>query len=357
MNNTTRNIQYVTLCFLIVFVITTREILAAQCSPDNNCTNCIDTSEKLKCKFDRMAIEGKKTMELLEGVPGLLSPAQTHGIGKAKERMDRERGRLKPDDFKILSKKRSVNCQLVESSEVGAIHNDDGICDPKNEDCAEVIGDGIGDDDGICSPMNGRKREVCVQICDEEAILVDESAMDENSAAELEGMYDTLTQHIEEVGETIPETTALIQRLAYISNSDPCVLQTTLQRHSYDTYQKARWAAVGSRTAADVAERFCDQVTGGFFAFSVGAACVAGESIAMAMNVWWETINNIESELDALTLDATIACAAQAASEGKQTGAMIQTVQATLNDVRTNNAEILRLIKIPPGQRDDYPTP
>jgi hypothetical protein len=150
----------------------------------------------------------------------------------------------------------------------------------------------------------------------------------------------------------------MIQMLSNnVTTGDPCLLQTTLQRHSYDTYKKARWAAVGSRAAADFAERFCDQVAGGLFAFSVGAACVAAESVVLAMTTWWEVVNDVEVKLDAMTLDATIACAAQAASGVAQSGAMIQSVQTTVDDVREQNSEILRLIKIPPGHREEYPSP
>lgn len=356
MNNTTRNILYLTLSFLLVFAFTTGKTWAAECSPDDKCVNCTDKSERIKCKFDRMADEGKKMLETMEGVPDLFTPAQLHGIGKAKERMGREKGRLKPDDFKILTKKRSANCQLVEYSGDG-----DGVCDPKppaNEDCAEVIGDGIGDDDGICWPLKGKKREVCVQICDEEAVLVDESAMDDNSVAELEGVYDTLTGHAEEVAETIPETASLVYALSKVTTEDPCELQTTLERYSYDEYKKARWAAIGSRAAADVAERFCDQAWPSFFgAFSGAAACAAVEGVATGMSLWWQVISFNEAALDELTLDATIACASQAASGSNQTGEMIQSVQTTLDDVRAQNAEIIRLIKLPPGQRVGYPKP
>ncbi len=353
MNNTTRNIVCMTLYFLLVFAFTTGKTWAADCSPDNKCMGCTDKSERIKCKFDRMADEGKKMLEALEGVPDLFTPAQLHGIGKAKERMEREKGRLKPDDFKNLTKKRSANCQLVEYSGDG-----DGVCDPKTEQCAEVIGDGIGDDNGICDPMKGKKREVCVQICDEEAILVDESAMDDNSVAELEGMYDTLTGHAEEVAETIPETAALLHALSEVTTEDPCELQTALQRYTHDAYKKARWAAVGSRAATDVAERFCDQAIWAFFgSFSGSAVCAATEGVALAMNTWWGVINTNEATLDALTLDATIACASQAASGANQTGTLIQNVQTALDNALAQSAEILRLIRTPPGQREDYPTP
>ncbi len=326
---------------------------AQPCDPNNNCVNCGDQSERLKCKFDRVANKGKRTMELLEGVPGLLTPAQAHGMTIAKERMDREKVRTKPEDFKLLAKKKSANCQLLEAS-----GNGDGVCDPNTELCAEVLKDGIGNDDGICSPLHGTKREVCVQICDEEAVLLDDSALDDNAVAELEGMYDTLAGHLEEVNETVPETAALMQTLATVTLDDPCVLQTTLKRNTYDTYKKAKWAAMGSRAAADVAERFCDQNYGGFwFSFTVGAACVVAEAAVLGLNVWWDTVDVVEAELDAIGLDATIACARQSARETNNTGEMIQGVRQTLSDVRSQNQEILGLVKMPPGQRTEYPKP
>ena len=324
----------------------------ALCRPENNCRDCPDQSERLKCKFDSMAEEGKKTMQLLQDVPGLLTPAQSSGMTKARERLDREKNRLKPEDFKMMAKKKSANCQLVEAS-----GNGDGICDPKaGETCVEVVGDGIGDDDGICWPMTGKKREVCAQICDQEAIVLDEEAMDDDAVAELEGMYDTITGHSKEANEAIPETVQLMHTLRAVGD-DPCALQTSQVRNLYDTYKKAKWAATGTRAAADVAERFCDQTWGFWFSFTVGAACIGAETAILGLNSWWDAVDIVEAELDALTLDATLECARTTTEITGQTGSLITEVQGVLTGVSANNNDILRLIQTPPGQRENYPKP
>jgi hypothetical protein len=338
--------------FIVLLAFSSTSTMAQQCRPEDNCANCPDKSERLKCKFDIMAEEGKKTMQMLQDAPGLLTPAQYSGMTKAKERMDREKNRLKPDDFKVLAKKRSANCQLIEASGDG-----DGVCDPKvGEICVEVLDDGIGDDDGTCSPMTGKKREVCAQICDEEAILLDESAMDEDAVAEIEGMYDTLTGHIKEVNETVPETIRLIQTLGTVGD-DPCVLQTSLTRNPYETYKKAKWAAMGTRAAADVAERFCDQTLGFWISFTVGSACIVAETAVTGLNTWWAVVDSVEAEMDAITLDATLGCARNSAIATENTGEMITDVQGMLTVVNTKNEEIIHLIQTPPGQREQYPKP
>ena len=175
----------------------------AQCDPGVDCSGCATKGEKLKCKFDTMMEEGKKTIDELQKPPydTLLPPAQVEGLAKTKENMNRGKNRLQSADFHLLAKKKETTCQLVESSAAGASHNDDGVCDSKHEDCAEVIGDSVGNDDGICSPLKGKKREVCVQLCDEEATLQDEANVDDELAAELEGVYENLIEHSKEVNE------------------------------------------------------------------------------------------------------------------------------------------------------------
>lgn len=329
--------------------------VAANCSQDNDCSSCTDQSQRLKCKFDRMTDDSKELLDNMETLPNLTA-AQRHGIGKAKERMDREKNRRSKDDFTLLAKKRSATCQLIEYS-----GNGDGVCDTDNEECAEVIGDGIGDDTQPCSPMKGKKREVCAKICDDEAVLLDEKAIDDNAVGEIESLYDTLSGHIDEVNATIPEAAAMMRYMATpeaasVAGADPCAFQPPYERHSYEAYKKARWAAVGARSAANVAERFCDQAYWAFFgSFSGSSACAAGEGVVLAMNIWWDTVDLAESSLDALMLDAAIACAAEAASNADKTALLVDEVQTRLNEVRARNSEILRLLAMPPGQREGYP--
>lgn len=346
-----------TIFLLTLLAFASGTAMAANCSPDDQCSNCADQSERLKCKFDRMTDESKKMLDNMETLPNLTA-AQLHGVGKAKERMDREKGRRSKEDFKLLAKKRSARCQLVEYT-----GNGDGVCDTTSEECAEVIGDGIGDDTQPCEPIKGKKREVCAQICDEEAVLLDESAIDDNAAAELEDLYDTMSGHIDEVNATIPETAAMMKAVtmtgeASVMAGNACAFQPPYQRHSYEAYKKARWAAVGAKSVANVAERFCDQAYWAFFgSFSGSAACAAGEGVVLAMNIWWDIVDLAESSLDAQMLDAAIACANEAAADADKTALMIDVVRDELAEVRATNAEILRLMAMPPGQREGYPKP
>ena len=329
-------------------------LYAAQCDPASGCDGCSSKAERMKCKFDRFAIEGDMVIEKLND-SSAVTDAQREGLKKAKDRYTREKGRTKSEDFHIMAKKRDVNCQLVEKTGDG-----DGVCDYKNgETCQEVLDDGIGNDDGICDPMNGKNREICAQICDEEAILQDENNVDESLSEEIEITYDGMTKHLEEVNQTTPAAfssgpTPMMGTLA----TDPCAFYPQAERTSYVDFKKARWAAMGSRAGADVLERFCDQTfTSLFLTWTLGAACVAAETGVTVVNTWWAVVDNNESDLDRKAIDATLECAGQAMTESGKTGDQILVVQDKVNDLMANQAIIMQLLNVPPGKRPVYPSP
>lgn len=342
------------LFFLTAVIWALPEKAKALCDPGGDCSECPTKGEKLKCKFDAMIEEGKKTIDELQKPPYdiLLPPAQVEGLKKIKENLQHGKMRLQTDDFHLLTKKKETTCQLVESSEVGATHNDDGVCDPKNEDCAEVIGDGIGDDDGICWPLKGKKREVCVQICDEEATLQDESNVDDEKSDELEAIYDNLTEHSKEVNEGLPQAAVMIlSAQATIDPYDPCQIDAQgLSRTSALLRSLARGAAVGARGGADISERLCDQVA---FGFSCGACCAPGEAIAGALQAASTAIEMIEETINSATIDAALNCVAAMKQTAEENNGMITEIQSNLVQVQAEQAEIIRLLKTPLGQRED----
>lgn len=325
---------------------------AAQCNPESGCDGCTSKAERMECKFAALVAEGDKMVDQLQQSPDI-TETQRAGLEKAKDRLTREKGRVKADDFHIMAKKQGTNCQLVENT-----GNDDGVCDYKNgETCVEVIGDGIGDDDGICTPMKGKNREVCAQICDEEAILQEESNVDESLAAVIESTYDGMTSHLEELNETSPVTARSVNaRTLTAAATDPCSMNPQPDRTSYEDYKKARWAVMGSRSGADVMERFCDQTfTSLFLTWTLGAACVAAETAVTAVNTWWSIYDVEESLLDSEVLDATLACAEKAMIESGKTSDQIQVVKNRVAAVKANQAILLELLSTPPGKRPDYP--
>ena len=333
-------------------------LCAAPCDPasDPPCQSCASNGERLECKFDALADEGDKLVGHLKE-SSFITPAQMKGLDNAKDRFEREKTRLKPEDFRLLTKKKNASCQVVEAE--GVDGNEDGVCDIKVETCAEVKGDDIGDEDGICI-MKGPDREVCAQICDEEATLYGEDTLDDDAlATEIESTYDAMTGHLKEVNESVVAV-ALSAPSPRVSGllADPCALDPTLDRTSDDDYKKAKWAAMGSRAAADFAERFCDQGYPIFFGTITGAwVCAAVEGVVLGMNQWLNVLDIREADLDAQVIDATLACASQAMGASGQTADQIKAVQDKVNAVKAKQASIIQIINTPSGQRPDYPKP
>jgi hypothetical protein len=341
----------------LLWLAVASSLLAAQCSPDSGCTGCSNKGAEIKCKFDRLANASDQMIGRMQQSPDL-SEVHRNGLQKAKDRLQREKGRLKSDDFQVMSKKKGAGCQLVEAENSGG--NGDGVCEPeKGELCAEVKGDGIGNDDGICSPMKGKKREVCAQICDEEAILQSESNMDTNTAAEIESTYDNMTDHVQELSDTIAAApSALPTAGLQAASQNPCAFDPKPSRTSDSVYKAAKWATMGSRSAADVLERFCDQTfTSVFFTWTFGAACVVAETIAAGTNEWLDILDTKEAILDAEVVDSTLSCARQTMEAVDDGTARIQAVQDGVARLKAKQATIVQLIKTPPGKRPDYPKP
>jgi hypothetical protein len=328
---------------------------AAQCRPDTGCGGCKDHAERLKCKFDAFAEEGKKTIDRLQAPPFVdhLTAAQRESLSRSKDRLEREKGRLNSNDFKLLARKKGNGCQLVEKT-----GNDDGICQPElGETCVEITGDGIGNDDGVCNPIYGGKREACAQVCDEESVL--EGGMDENATAELEDTYDDMTGRLKEINESLPEASLIMNPLGRsVTQANSCILSSSLTRTSNANYRAARWAAMGARAATDTAERFCDQTYSALWVtWTLSAVCIAGETATLGVNEWLNIIEITEEALDAETLDATIACARQASGGNADLSTAIQNAENKVGALKAKQAEINLLLSAPPGQRDGYPKP
>ena len=317
-----------------------------------DCSWCSTKGETLKCKFDLMTEEGQKTIDELQQPPynGLLPPAQLEGLKKARDNMDRGKDRLKADDFHLMAKKKDTACQWVESTTAGARHNDDGVCDLQHEDCAEVPDDGIGNDDGICKPLHGKKREVCVQICDEEAVLLDESNVDDDTVAELEGIFDNLAKHSKEVNNGLPQAARSLLAAPLIGDpNDPCEIDAQGLSRTNDTLKAlARGAATGARGGAEIAERFCDQLA----AANCGACCAPGEAVAGALEAASTAIELIEETINSATIDAALACVKDIKTTSGNSNARLVLIQSNLDAAQAEQAEILRLLTTPLGQRE-----
>ncbi|MBT8092047.1 MAG: hypothetical protein KJN77_03355 [Gammaproteobacteria bacterium] len=345
--------QFLTLRRLLSVTISAFLLLPAAALGDCalDCSWCSTKGEMLKCKFDLMTEEGQKTIDELQQPPykDLLPPAQVEGLKKARDNMGRGKDRLKPDDFHLMAKKKATACQWVESSASNAQHNGDGICELKREDCAEVPDDGIGNDDGICHPLNGKKREVCVQICDEEAVLLDEANVDDDTVAELDGIFDNLAKHSKEVNEGLAQAGPNLLAVPLVGDANnPCDIDAQGLSRTNDTLKAlARGAATGARGGAEISERFCDQLV----AANCGACCAPGEAVAGALEAAATAIDIIEETINSATIDAALACVKAIKTTAGNSNAMLLQIQSSLDAAQTEQAEIVRLLTTPLGQR------
>ncbi len=322
-------------------------LIPAIATAATDCNSLTDRGERLKCKFDALADAGKKTIDYLQQPPfsNLATPSQMTGLTKYKEQLDRAKSRLRASDFRSMTKKRDSRCQLVEKE-----GNGDGVCEPeKGEVCAEALGDGVGDEDGICSPMHGRKREVCAQICDEEAIASDATNEDASLSSEVEGLYDDMNDHAEEMNNALPEVAALVTaQQTQPEEGEACPVNAEgLTRVNFVIYVLARTAAVTSRGGADIAERACDQQV----MFNCAACCAPAEIVAGAFEAAWTAIEITENTINSATIDATLSCVASLKASADSNAQLLEKIQTSLNELEAAQNETLRLLALPQGQR------
>jgi hypothetical protein len=321
--------------------------VASLAAAASDCNSLTDRGERLKCKFDALADEGKKTIEYLQQPPfsDIATPSQMAGLGRYKDQLDRAKGRLQAADFRSIARKKDARCQLVEKEGDG-----DGICDPeKGEVCAEALGDGIGDEDGVCFPMHGKKREVCAQLCDDEAIAQTSENGDDNLSTELEGIYDDMTAHAQEVNGALPEVATLLAAQT-LESEEPqaCPLDTGgATRTNFIVYLLAKTAAVTSRGGADIAERLCDQQV----MMNCAACCAPAEVIAGSFAAAWTAIEIVESTVNSATLDAALTCVAGLKASADSNNAVLDEIRKGLAELEAAQNETLRLLATPQGRR------
>lgn len=336
-----------------------RFLAAASTPPSSACADVADRGERMKCRLDRLTAEGTRTAEVLASPPwsGLLSPAQREGVERARARLQHQRARVRPEELKALTRKRDSACQPVECDpdlHPGCAPVDgDGICGP-GEDCLELLRDGVGDDVQPCSPMHGNRREECVLTCEDAAVCREETNLDDDLTAELEGAYDDVTASLGEVNAALPEVAPAVRSLLTAQvGTDPCALDADgLSRQSHILVATARLSAVGARGVADIAERICDQEA---FGFNCASCCAPFETAAGLLAVASELVSFMEGNINSATIDAAFACvgALNAAVNGQV--AQLEELERGLDRIDAVQAEVIRLLNTPPGVRPLYP--
>jgi hypothetical protein len=322
----------------------------------------LEGKARLQCKYDRFAAEASRAATALADAPGAgVTEEQRGSLRAAAARVDRERGRVaRTGGLETQAAKRRVKClprecdpeQFPPADPAAAPLcrpvDGDGICE-EGEDCLEVVGDGVGDDVQPC--VAG---EVCATVCDGRAAEAEEN-VDPAAVAELETVYDDLTATAADVNDTLPGIAAASARVRTLSGSaDPCAEQAAATRWSATLRVSAVVSAATSRGVTDIAERFCDQSSAGF---ALGSACVAGESLTFAVELFKATVELASGSVDQLVLDATLGCARQAlASAGDLADAIAVASQAVAR-IEGKQAYIIELLETAQGRRPGFPAP
>lgn len=341
-----------------------------------------DSGARIKCKFGNVIAQQQEAAEMISGMPET-SESERRALTNKASNAGRAQGRASDEDFKQLTKKSSLQCQVREIEGDG-IGDDDGVC-KGNENCVEALNDQIGDDDGICHPRNGKNREACVEFCDQEAINSDPDNFDDDPnqdsrGRDLEAELDQATEQYVEINEMLGQETQLRAVASILAaNGDPCAAVITAR--SNDILLAALVTADETlRGIADIFERICDQSVLGS---NASVACVVLETVAALGSLANATFQSIEESIDSDTMDQSFACLKNVRSSVGASAVSTETVHTKLDSLRVSAGEtdaaldsiqlrlntleekvnelqqevtnVKTLLNTPQGRRDEFP--
>ena len=332
-----------------------------------------DSGERIKCKTQNVIDQQEVSTQMMLDFPGM-SAAQMERLNKQVGRARNSEGRTPSRDFKELTKKRTNKCHIVPVDP----NDDDGIC-RGNEDCKEVIGDGIGDEDGICKTKGKpSEREVCEEICDQEAItdprnFDDDPAEAGSLGADVEQGLDDATAEYVEFNENLEQEMlrlASIRALASTHNlaaaGDACAL--ALEGRSNEALVfGAITAATTLETIADQFGPVCELDVAGFNSAPI---CIVFETLSGIAELIANGFVFEDGSVDSTHIDNTFECvkSLDAASDAIQgdleavkndlasVKSELSVVQDKLNEVQNTLMTTIELLKTPQGQREGFPS-
>lgn len=187
---------------MVLFVLAISPLAASDKAPpqDRDCDGEFQANEyndRIDCKAENAnaamfewidsVIDFEKMRREL-GRASVFTDAQMDHLMSARERAQSAKNRSHAAKAFLgparKQKARNEDCYVMEI--IGDNKGDDIQPCEKDEDCSEVLGDGIGDDNGICKIKgNPNQREVCIEIC-QQPLLDDEDAYDPDAAADTE---------------------------------------------------------------------------------------------------------------------------------------------------------------------------
>ena len=336
---------FVYVWLFVIFVLAVGMSSLALAQPDN-CGQYTDKGDRLKCKFERVNSKIGETLGNIEQLD-ILPPTQVNSLKNAHSRAARDKDRAGSEAFKGLTKKKDAKCEMKEcdpaalpdNAKCKTLVDPNGICDD-GEDCLEVLGDGIGDDVQPCSPLHGKNKEVCVQICDQEAINGDEGNFDDQAGSDWEQTLGDTADNLDLMNTTVTQAVQPA-RVFQVIAADPtnmCANLLIAPKFTYEQLQGVRAGANAAKLAADSCDAGCNQDS---FGWNCSAVCLAfrlAENILVAVADGFELQDNKDS--------------------GDQITAMAECLEelgTKINGIETKLNTVIELLNTPQGQRPDFP--
>lgn len=338
-------------------VMTLSTTFAMTAPPTPGACNDSDLGERIKCKFGNVLSQQEETAGMLNQMSEI-PDAQKTALENQKERNMRVLGRSDAADFKQLAKKKDPQCQVAEDPNGNGDH--DGIC-KGNEDCLEVIGDQIGDDVQPCRRTgNPHDREVCVQMCDAEAVASEPDNFDESGRGnDLEEELDQATEQYEVLNQMLGQVVAMKASLP-LSLTGVTACSAALPGRTNDTVMWASLIAkLAMETIADVSDKFCNQDVLGN---NAATACAVVVILKAAAVDTWEVLDEIDGNKDSDVIDTSFECLKELNTSVGDGNAAIDSIEAKVDDLgqqvmslQQKLDEVMVLLLTPPGRRSGYP--
>jgi len=325
-----------------------------------------DTGERFKCKFQNIIDQQDESADKLASM-GTIPQERTAKLKRQVGKTMNTNARADRDTYMQFTKKKGAQCDIVElENHPQANGNGDGICDtrgPHPEVCAEDNSDQIGNNDGVCSPTKGKKREACLQICDEEALSGNPGNFDDSPGsrgADFEVILDDMTDDYVELNQNLDEQVALRASIASLAATglDPCDPALT-SRPTQKQQDNSFMAAYIAENAAEQADNVCGLDGAGF---NIHLACIITDGIYLVAKGIADTITSANDSVDSETIDAIMECvrSIQASSDDQQDqldnmDRKLDTTLQQLDITLQRLDETIQLLNTPTGRRAGFP--
>lgn len=320
----------------LIVILSVQPAFADKPDPD-------ELNERLNAKFEILNNSLNNLVDQAVNENGdMFTEAQKSKMLNEKSRAASSRQRVyEAGGMKRMARKAKIEC-IVKERDDDTAGNNDGICE-KDEICEEKLGDQLGDEDGKCEWKFCGKKEVCVEICDEDAVDSEGDNYDLQAVEDMEGTLDDVTRVLDDTSLKLKARSAQMAAMAAIEEaSDPndkCALLPAAQReHSLGAQQGMLAAATVTDAAHSVCDSGCNQ---DFFGNNCSGVCTVLAIAAGIANEISQASQLVDDDITSQQVDASVECIKQMSKE--------------LGGIREQLDEIIILLNTPQGRRPTFP--